>query len=34
MRGYVIVTEGFQFQFVKAGPGDASVGGIRVYGLP
>jgi polyvinyl alcohol dehydrogenase (cytochrome) len=34
IHGRVIVTEGFQFQFVKAGPGDASVGGIRVYGLP
>jgi len=34
IRGHVIVTEGFQFQFVKSGPGEASVGGIRVYGLP
>ena len=34
MNGHLIVTEGFQFQFVKAGPGDASVGGIRVYALP
>jgi polyvinyl alcohol dehydrogenase (cytochrome) len=34
MNGRLIVTEGFQFQFVKSGPGDASVGGIRVYGLP
>jgi polyvinyl alcohol dehydrogenase (cytochrome) len=34
IRGKLIVTEGFQFKFVKNGPGDASVGGIRVYGLP
>lgn len=32
--GYLIVTEGFQFQFVKDGPGDASEGGITIYGLP
>lgn len=34
MNGHLIVTEGFQLQLVKSGPGDASVGGIRVYGLP
>jgi polyvinyl alcohol dehydrogenase (cytochrome) len=34
MHGHLIITEGFQFQFVKSGPGDASAGGIRVYALP